>query len=131
MMHLPIHLAYEAKVAGPVQYRWMYPIERYLCTLKGYVRNKARPEGSIAEGYISEECMTFCSWYLHDMDTKFNRPERNVNASQNEATYGLSVFASVNRNKQNYTFETLSKSELQMAHHYILTNCEEIAQWVE
>uniref|UniRef100_A0A2N9GHE4 Transposase-associated domain-containing protein n=1 Tax=Fagus sylvatica TaxID=28930 RepID=A0A2N9GHE4_FAGSY len=131
MMHLPIHLAYEAKVASSVQYRWMYPIERYLRTLKGYVRNKARPEGSIAEGYISEECMTFCSWYLHDMDTKFNRPERNVDASQNEATSGLSVFASVNRNRQNYTFETLSKSELQMAHHYILTNCEEIAPWVE
>jgi ssDNA-binding Zn-finger/Zn-ribbon topoisomerase 1 len=29
MMHLVIHLASEAKVAGPVQYRWMYPIERY------------------------------------------------------------------------------------------------------
>uniref|UniRef100_A0A2N9EKC6 Transposase-associated domain-containing protein n=1 Tax=Fagus sylvatica TaxID=28930 RepID=A0A2N9EKC6_FAGSY len=131
MMHLPIHLAYEAKVAGPVQYSWMYPIERYLRTLKGYVRNKDRPERLIAEGYISEECMTFCSWYLHDMDTKFNRPERNVDANQNEATSGLSVFASVNRNRQNYTFETLSKSELQMAHHYILTNCEEIAPWVD
>lgn len=29
MIHLVIHLAYEAKVAGPVQYRWMYPIQRY------------------------------------------------------------------------------------------------------
>lgn len=29
MVHLIIHLAHEAKVAGPVQYRWMYPIERY------------------------------------------------------------------------------------------------------
>ncbi|XP_004516086.1 uncharacterized protein [Cicer arietinum] len=29
MVHLVIHLAYEAKVAGPVQYRWMYPIERF------------------------------------------------------------------------------------------------------
>ena len=28
MEHLPIHLAYEARVAGPVQYRWMYPFER-------------------------------------------------------------------------------------------------------
>ncbi|KAL0355742.1 UNVERIFIED_CONTAM: hypothetical protein Sradi_4021100 [Sesamum radiatum] len=28
MEHLPIHLAYEAKVGGPVQYRWMYPFER-------------------------------------------------------------------------------------------------------
>ena len=27
MEHLPIHLAYEAKVGGPVQYRWMYPFE--------------------------------------------------------------------------------------------------------
>ena len=26
---LPTHLAYEARVAGPVQYRWMYPSERY------------------------------------------------------------------------------------------------------
>ena len=95
------------------------------------MRNKARPEGSIAERYISEECMTFCSWYLHDMDTKFNRPERNADTSQNEATSGLSVFASVNRNRQNYTFETLNKSELQMAHHYILTNCEGIAPRVE
>jgi hypothetical protein len=29
MMHLPIHLAYEARVCGPVYYRWMYPFERY------------------------------------------------------------------------------------------------------
>ena len=29
MEHLPTHLAYEARVAGPVQYRWMYPFERY------------------------------------------------------------------------------------------------------
>jgi hypothetical protein len=28
MEHLPIHLLYEAKVGGLVQYRWMYPFER-------------------------------------------------------------------------------------------------------
>jgi len=28
MVYLPIHLVREAKVAGPVQYHWMYPIER-------------------------------------------------------------------------------------------------------
>ncbi|KAI9084955.1 hypothetical protein K1719_033128 [Acacia pycnantha] len=26
MENLPIHLPYEAKVGGPVQYRWMYPL---------------------------------------------------------------------------------------------------------
>jgi hypothetical protein len=50
MMHLPVHIAEEAKLGGPVSYRWMYPVERYLLTLKGYVRNKAHPEGSIAQG---------------------------------------------------------------------------------
>ena len=28
MEHLPVHLPYEARVGGPVQYRWMYPFER-------------------------------------------------------------------------------------------------------
>uniref|UniRef100_A0A2N9IIF2 DUF4218 domain-containing protein n=1 Tax=Fagus sylvatica TaxID=28930 RepID=A0A2N9IIF2_FAGSY len=50
MVHLVMHLANEAKIGGPVQYRWMYPIERYLSRLKSYVRNRAYPEGSIAEG---------------------------------------------------------------------------------
>ena len=27
MEHLPVHLAYEAKMGGSVHYRWMYPFE--------------------------------------------------------------------------------------------------------
>ena len=33
MIHLTIHLADEALLARPVQYRWMYPFERYLSQL--------------------------------------------------------------------------------------------------
>ena len=29
MEHLLVHLPYEARLGGPVQYRWMYPFERY------------------------------------------------------------------------------------------------------
>jgi len=29
MEHLPIHLTNEARLGGPIQYRWMYPFERY------------------------------------------------------------------------------------------------------
>ncbi|XP_038982201.1 uncharacterized protein LOC120110683 [Phoenix dactylifera] len=68
MVHLLIHLAAEAKLGGPVHYRWMYPIERYLVRLKEYVRNRAYPEGSIAEGYIADECLTFCSRYLEGVE---------------------------------------------------------------
>ena len=42
MMHLTVHLAKEAKDGAPMYYRWMYPVERYLRIVKGYVRNKAR-----------------------------------------------------------------------------------------
>ena len=29
MEHLPVHLPYEARIVGLVQFRWMYPFERY------------------------------------------------------------------------------------------------------
>lgn len=65
MVHLPIHLVDEIKYGGPAPLSWMYPIERFLRKLKFYVRNKSRPEGSIAEAYIAEECVNFCARYLH------------------------------------------------------------------
>ncbi|KAI9125897.1 hypothetical protein K1719_003315 [Acacia pycnantha] len=74
IVHLTVHLVHETKLAGPVQYRWMYPIERFLGKLKSYVRNKAWPEGSIAEGYIGDEVLYFCSRYFDDIETSFNRP---------------------------------------------------------
>jgi len=38
----------------------MYPFEKYLGKLKSYVRNKAQAKGSIAEGYMDEQTLTFC-----------------------------------------------------------------------
>ena len=92
MMHLHVHLAEEAKLGGPVYYRWMYPVERYLRTTKGYVRNKTYPEGSIAKGYILEECLTFCSKFL-DVDTKLNHVDRHERIAVNEPPSSLSIFA--------------------------------------
>lgn len=77
MVHLIVHLAEEAKLGGPVFYRWMYPIERFFLTLKNFVINRTHPEGSIAEGYLAYECLNFCSQYLGWGVTRFNRPLRN------------------------------------------------------
>jgi hypothetical protein len=59
--------------------------------VKGYVRDKAHPEGSIAEGYIFEECLTFCSRFL-DVDNKENRVNRHETVAVNEPPSGLSIF---------------------------------------
>ena len=59
MPHLVLHLPRELYWCGPVHARWMYCAERYIGHLKSLVRNKARPEGSIAMGYIMEEALGF------------------------------------------------------------------------
>jgi hypothetical protein len=64
MVHLTIHLATEVRLAGPVHYRNMYPIERFLFMLQSLVRTNNHPEGAIAEGYQFRESMTFCLRYL-------------------------------------------------------------------
>ena len=65
MEHLLIHLVDELEVCGRVGGRWMYPRERYLGTLKSYVRSKAQPEASMANGYAAEEALGFCTKYLN------------------------------------------------------------------
>jgi hypothetical protein len=72
MQHLLVHIPYEAKVGSPMQYRWMYHIERALKYLRVMVGNKARVEGSIAESFLFKEITYFSSIYF--------AKEHNVNA---------------------------------------------------
>jgi hypothetical protein len=72
MQHLLVHIPYEAKVGGPVQYRWMHHIERALKYLRAMVSNKARVEGSITESFLLKEITYFLSVYFAE--------EHNVNA---------------------------------------------------
>ncbi|KAI5313806.1 hypothetical protein L3X38_042982 [Prunus dulcis] len=44
----------------PVNYCWMYPIERLLGEQKKSVRNRAKPEGSIIKAWVQYESLTFC-----------------------------------------------------------------------
>ena len=128
MVHLAVHLPDEALLRGPVQYGWMYPIERRLYTLKRYVRNRARPEGSIAETYIADECLIFCSKYMDGVETRFNREPRNKGFS-NEEAYDVDVFG--------HGVHFTSASELQYDENcfdqmvwYVLNNCSQVEKYV-
>nr|GEU65220.1 hypothetical protein [Tanacetum cinerariifolium] len=68
----------KALEGGPIRPWWMYSFERFMKKLKNYVRNKAKMEGSIGEGYVAEEALTFSFHYFWDVTVKFNRPDRNV-----------------------------------------------------
>nr|GEW08703.1 hypothetical protein [Tanacetum cinerariifolium] len=67
MVHLVSHIVEEIKIAGLVFLRYMYPFERYMGFLKGYVRNQYQPEGSIIQGYAAEEVVQFCTNYMDDV----------------------------------------------------------------
>ena len=131
MVHLAVHLPEEALLRGPVQYGWMYPVERRLYTLKRYVRNRARPEGSIAEAYIADECLTFCSRYMDDVETIFNRKPRNIGFSDEEA-YGVDVFGHGVNFTSGYDYEYVhAEKEFDQMVWYVLNNCDQAKKYIE
>ncbi|KAL9682082.1 hypothetical protein QQ045_013875 [Rhodiola kirilowii] len=80
MEHLPIHLADEVLLGGPVHYRWMYSYERFIYRLKqlGHKGNKAEVEASIVNAYIQLETSYLGSDYLGpDLTTAGIRYKRN------------------------------------------------------
>ncbi|XP_060969773.1 uncharacterized protein LOC133036997 [Cannabis sativa] len=130
MVHVVMHLPKEAILGGPVQYRWMYPIERSMSVYKQYVRNRARPEGSIAESFVVNEALTFCSMYFREVETRFNRPDRNNDIVQNMPTRQFSVFKHVGRPIGMRTVDTLPMQSKRKAEWYILNNCTEVEPYI-
>ncbi|XP_060966714.1 uncharacterized protein LOC133035059 [Cannabis sativa] len=130
MVHVVMHLPQEAILGGPVQYRWMYPIERSMSVYKQYVRNRARPEGSIAESFVVNEALTFCSMYFREVETRFNRPDRNNDIVQNMPTRQFSVFKHVGRPLGMRTVDTLPMQSKRKAEWYILNNCTEVEPYI-
>jgi hypothetical protein len=61
-----IHLADQIFVLGPMYMHHMYPYERHMVVMKGYVHNHAHSEGSMIEGYITEEVIECCINYIRD-----------------------------------------------------------------
>jgi hypothetical protein len=53
---------------GPPFLHNMMSFERLNGVLKGYVRNRVRPDGSISKGFLSYECILFCQNYLQNKD---------------------------------------------------------------
>ncbi|XP_073275513.1 uncharacterized protein [Primulina huaijiensis] len=132
MEHLCVHLPFEARIAGPVQFRWMYPFERFLRKLKNTVRNKARVEGSICNAYLVKEASIFCQYYFNETSTARGRKRRQHQATYEDtgSTEMLSIFRSRGRKIGAGRSRWLTADEYQELATYILLNCEEITPFV-
>ena len=118
MVHLTVHLVIEVRLCGPVYFRWMYPFERFMKVLKGYVRNRTRPEGCITECYIAEEGIEFCTEYLSNVDAIRIPSSSNIDQKVRAPIFG------------GHTMKVDSNLWLQ-AHHYVLENTSIVQPYIE
>ncbi|KAG7556924.1 hypothetical protein ISN44_As11g029270 [Arabidopsis suecica] len=124
MFHLPIHLAREARLGGPVHFRWMYLFERYMKTLKAYVKNFARPEACMAEGYLAGECIAFCLEFLQKSVPVQETLNRNEDLEADQQIFE-------GRPLHLATEKTLTDKERDIAHRYILMNTAVMEPYIE
>src|SRR3954462_12975955 len=133
MEYLPVHLAYEARICGPVQYRWMYPFERFLKTLKDKVGNKAKVEASICEAYLLEEASTFATYYFPEgqLPCRMNRGPRIDSGSNDLMGEQISIFNYPGRPRGKKKLIWQTDEDYNASRLYILRNCPEVGTYLE
>jgi hypothetical protein len=127
MQHLILHLPYEARMGGPVQAHWCYPIERCLKTLRKKYRNKGKIEASITEAYILEVSNFIEKYYAKNLPSVHNPPLR-YNAGENESN--LSLFRRQLESASASTTKTLTHKDWHYIMIYVLNNLDEVAPYI-
>lgn len=101
-------------------------------SLKRKVRNRVCPEGSIAEAYVIDELVYFCSRYFDlKVQTKFNRPQRTYDGGEVEPLGRLSIFTFSGRSIEQGKSHIMNDVEYKAACLYILHNCDEVYPYIE
>jgi hypothetical protein len=128
MQHLLIHLPYEAKIGGPMQYRWMYPFERALKRLRHMVGNKTRVEGCITEEFKYKEIAYFTSVYFIE-EHNVNAPMMWYHVHQDDPHSDLSIFKSRGMIVGVGRVYHLSEEDWNFALLYTYTNLDEMTHY--
>ncbi|CAM8879644.1 unnamed protein product [Rhodiola kirilowii] len=133
MEHLPVHLADEVLLGGPVHYRWMYPFERFIYRLKQSAQrgNRAHSEASIVNAYIQMETAYLGTDYLGPLfKTKSRCLKRNEVSTDDMEDSQISIFNYPGRGGKIICRRNLSEEEFYKATHYILTNTPEFEDYL-
>lgn len=91
--------------------------------LKGYVRNRARPEGCIVKCYLADECMSYfsrCIKQVADMDC---HRRRNKEYMHDMILEGRPISKG--------SIIELTDERLESAHRYVLFNTAEVEPYLQ
>jgi hypothetical protein len=129
--HYLVHLPYEAKVGGHVQYQWMYHIERALKKLRAMVSNKAREEGCIAKAFALKEIAYFSSTFFAEEHNVF-APTMRYHIDSETPCSNLKMFGWKGKTVGGGCRHEVSQEEWKSCMLYMYTNIEmeQYFEWV-
>ena len=103
----------------------MFPIEGRVYTFKSYVRNRARPEASIAEAYLADEALTYCSTFLYGLEPRLDQEGRyDTTAGRFIFKLDVHLLGKISRGE-------ISSLEYEQITWYVLSNAAEVDPFVE
>ena len=91
--------------------------------LKGYVRNRAAPEGSITENYLADECVRFCGRYMKHSSMFSRKWKRNDVVKDDIIIEGSTLLKG--------RFVQLTDEMHKAVHLCVLNNSQEVVPYIE
>jgi hypothetical protein len=130
MLHLIVHLANEALLGGPVQYRWQFCIEREFKYIRYKCGNKNKIEACIAEATLLHEMADATTmYYANDVPTKHN-PVARYNSDEPNRDPKLLLFKYSGGKAGASKVENISPEEKDCIMLYVLMNMEEVVDFM-
>ncbi|XP_072073855.1 uncharacterized protein [Arachis hypogaea] len=92
-------------------------------------KQMSRPEGSIAEAYLAEECLTFCSRYLHGgVQTRLNKRPRNDDDPSEDEVVPSKLFSNKGRSLGMGNAEPINLDDISSAQAHVFHTVEREAR---
>jgi hypothetical protein len=130
MSHLIVHLANEALLGGPVQFRWQFCIEREFKYIRKITGNKAKIEACIAEATCLREMSdAMTTYYPDEVPTMHNTaPRYNTDVPKNDPE--LELFKCPGGKTGKGVKCRLDKGDKDCIMLYVLTNMKEVVPFI-
>ena len=130
MAHLIVHLANEALLGGPVQFRWQFCIEREFKYIRKITGNKAKIEACIAEATCLREIADALTTYYPDEVPTLHNPVPRYNVDELTNDPKLKLFKCPGGKAGKGEKHRLGREEKDCIMLYVLMNMEEVVDYI-
>ena len=78
----------------------------------------------MTQGYLAEECLSFCGMYLEGVETRLNRPSRNADRIRPDYEGDFDIFCATGHSLGMREDYHLDNHDWEIARSYVLANCD-------